>query len=238
MNIQTNNMPQSCRWAGRAPNCRTNSDCADGEVELTRDSWGDGSKCTLPGSKALCCTPPSKGADPLKQCKWFGTAPSCGGDGFCNDPAYPVQVTTGTGLGDNGEYCFSGKKVLCCPASNTYLGCKWSTGSICIGGCPSGKVQIASDGTGDQGGCFIGNHRNYCCDAPTTPAPDKPAALNGHWGSPKDEGCKSDGYRQWSSKLLDVDGSWEDACANHPAWIKDTYFLKPTSCDKSIFGIW
>lgn len=233
----TNKMPQSCRWAGKAPNCRTNSDCADGEEELTRDSWGDGSKCTT-GSKALCCIPPSKGADPLKQCKWFGTAPSCGGDGFCNDPGYPVQVTTGTGLGDNGEYCFSGNKVLCCPRSNTYLNCKWSTGAVCIGGCPSGKVQIASDGTGDQGGCFIGNHRIYCCDAPTTPAPDKPASLNGHWGSPKNEGCKSDGYRQWSSKLLDVDGSWEDACANHPAWIKNTYFLKPTSCDKSVFGIW
>ncbi|QRW11039.1 hypothetical protein RhiLY_10038 [Ceratobasidium sp. AG-Ba] len=28
------------------------------------------------------------------------------------------------------------------------------------------------------------------------------------------------------------------ACVAHPAMIKDTYFEQPTSCDKSVFGIW
>ncbi|KAG8722991.1 hypothetical protein FRC09_005227 [Ceratobasidium sp. 395] len=202
----SNNMPQSCRWAGGAPNCRTDGQCSTGEEELARDSHGDGAKC-LQGSKALCCVPPKQEADALKQCKWFGTAPSCGNDAFCNDPAYPVQVTTGKGQGGNGEYCFSGHKVLCCPASNTYLNCAWTGTSSCFtSSCSSGQVVIASDSEGDKGFCWIGNHRNYCCDAPTSPAPDKPPTQNGHWGSPKDEGCKSNGYRQWSSKLLDVSG--------------------------------
>ncbi|KAF8594968.1 hypothetical protein BDV93DRAFT_122313 [Ceratobasidium sp. AG-I] len=234
----SNNMPQKCRWAGEATNCRNKGQCDAGEEELARDSYGDGHKC-LEGSKALCCVPPKPVADALKQCKWFGTAPSCGGDGLCADPGYPVQVTYGSGLGGNGQYCSTGHKVLCCPAVDTYTDCKWEGGSLCIfSSCPAGKVSIASDNQGGGGGCWIGDHRNYCCNAPTTPAPDPPAQLNGHWGSPKDEGCKGNGYRQWSSKLLDISGSWEDACKSHPAWIKETFFLQPTSCDKSVFGIW
>ncbi|CAE6441266.1 unnamed protein product [Rhizoctonia solani] len=255
---RSNNQPQSCRWAGEAPNCRNENQCTAGEEELARDSSGDGAKC-LQSAKTLCCTPPKPVVDALKQCKWFGTAPSCGGDGLCADPGYPVQVTTGVGLGGNGQYCTSGHKVLCCPSENTYTDCKWEGGSTCIfSSCPAGKTSVATDGQGDQGLCWFGSRRNYCCNTPTAPAPDPPAALNGHWGSPKvsptffrlkykvfvlisvgkDEGCKDDGYRQWSSKLLDISGSWEDACKNHPAFIKSFYFTKPTSCDKSVFGIW
>ncbi|QRW14045.1 chitinase [Ceratobasidium sp. AG-Ba] len=196
----TNEMPQSCRWAGNAPNCLKDNNCAVGEIELTRDSSGDGSKANGLGQhhRAVMVSamiphiqfkvgfiPEQKLIDLYSRCSynWYG-------------------------LGGNGEHCFSGRKVLCCPASNTYLGCKWTSGSICAFiACSNGQVQIASDGTGDQGRCVIGNHRNYCCDAPTIPAPDKPAELNGHWGSPKNEGCKSSGYRQWSSKLLDISGS-------------------------------
>ncbi|GAB1527685.1 hypothetical protein RhiTH_010873 [Rhizoctonia solani] len=222
----SNNMPQSCRWAGDPPNCRTKGYCNSDEEEVTRDKYGSGSSMCTQGDRPLCCTPKkTEAADPLKLCKWFGTAPGCS-DGFCNDPAYPVQVTTGSGLGGNGQYCAFNRKVLCCPSSNTYLDCEWVGGAACISTkCPSGKVSIASDAEG--GG-----------EKPTGPVPDKPPTQNGHWGSLTDEGCKSDGYRQWSSKLLDISGSWEEACANHPAVIKDTYFLKPTSCDKSVFGIW
>ncbi|QRW23671.1 chitinase [Rhizoctonia solani] len=235
----SNNMPQSCRWAGDPPNCRTKGYCNSDEEEVTRDKYGSGSSMCTQGDRPLCCTPKkTEAADPLKLCKWFGTAPGCS-DGFCNDPAYPVQVTTGSGLGGNGQYCAFNRKVLCCPSSNTYLDCEWVGGAACISTkCPSGKVSIASDAEGGGDICWIGTHRNYCCRKPTGPVPDKPPTQNGHWGSLTDEGCKSDGYRQWSSKLLDISGSWEEACANHPAVIKDTYFLKPTSCDKSVFGIW
>ncbi|CEL61305.1 Chitotriosidase-1 OS=Homo sapiens GN=CHIT1 PE=1 SV=1 [Rhizoctonia solani AG-1 IB] len=99
----SNSQPQSCRWAGEAPNCRNENQCTAGEEELARDSSGDGAKC-LQSAKTLCCTPPKPVVDALKQCKWFGTSPSCGGDGLCADPGYPVQVTTGVGLGGNGNY--------------------------------------------------------------------------------------------------------------------------------------
>ncbi|KAG8703974.1 hypothetical protein FRC09_003842, partial [Ceratobasidium sp. 395] len=233
----SNNMPDSCRWAGDSPNCRPKGQCNTNEEEITRDKYGSGSSMCTQGDKALCCVPKkTEAADPLKLCKWFGTAPGCS-DAFCNDPA--TSVTTGNGLGGNGQYCLTNHKVLCCPSSNTYLDCEWSGGSTCFSSsCPSGKVAIASDSEGGGRVCWFGDHRNYCCRKPTTPVPDKTPELNGHWGSLKDEGCKSNGYRQWSSKLLDVSGSWENACANHPAVIKDTYFLEPTSCDKSVFGIW
>ncbi|CAE6458092.1 unnamed protein product [Rhizoctonia solani] len=40
----SDNMPQSCRWAGSAPNCETLGKCGDGEEELARDSYGGGDK--------------------------------------------------------------------------------------------------------------------------------------------------------------------------------------------------
>ncbi|KAG8793497.1 hypothetical protein FRC12_002540 [Ceratobasidium sp. 428] len=40
-------MPQSCRWAGGAPNCRNDGQCSTGEEELARDSHGDGAKVIL-----------------------------------------------------------------------------------------------------------------------------------------------------------------------------------------------
>ncbi|KAL0950100.1 hypothetical protein HGRIS_010101 [Hohenbuehelia grisea] len=233
----SNDMPQSCRWAGDAPNCR--GDCTEGEEEVTTDRYGGSSSmCTL-GYKTLCCIPKKREtADPLKLCKWFGEAPRCS-DGFCSDPAYPVQATIGSGSGGNGDFCGSGHKAFCCPSSNTYLDCEWTGGSTCFStACPAGKVAITSDSQGGGRACWFGSSRKYCCRKPTEPLPNKPPEQNGHWGAPSDEGCQGDGYRQWSSKLIDVSGSWQEACANHPAIIKGTYFIRPTTCDKSIFGIW
>ncbi|KAG9123114.1 hypothetical protein FRC07_000217 [Ceratobasidium sp. 392] len=205
---QSNNMPGSCRWAGGAPNCDTLGKCADGEEELVKDDYGGGGEKCTKGKKKLCCTTPRSAGDALKQCKWSGTAPGCGGDALCADPGYPVQVTTGHGGGGNGEYCFSGHKVFCCPSENTYKRCSWKGGWSCINPkCDNGQSAITIDTIGDGGICWFGDHRTYCCDTPTTPAPPPPAQLNGHWGSPKDEGCKGNGFRQWSSKLLDINGN-------------------------------
>ncbi|QRW11038.1 chitinase [Ceratobasidium sp. AG-Ba] len=97
----SDNMPQSCRWAGTAPNCeilgqwydislkcetyRLMWSSGDGEEELARDKYGGGDMCTK-GKKALCCLTPIGSGDALKQCKWFGTAPGCGDDALCADP--------------------------------------------------------------------------------------------------------------------------------------------------------
>ncbi|KAF8676563.1 hypothetical protein RHS04_06491 [Rhizoctonia solani] len=185
----SNNMPQSCRWAGDPPNCRTKGYCNSDEEEVTRDKYGSGSSMCTQGDRPLCCTPKkTEAADPLKLCKWFGTAPGCS-DGFCNDPAYPVQVTTGSGLGGNGQYCAFNRKVLCCPSSNTYLDCEWVGGAACISTkCPSGKVSIASDAEG-----------------------------GGEMKAAKAMGIVS-------GALL--------------GRISDGAVQKPTSCDKSVFGIW
>ncbi|KAF8750314.1 hypothetical protein RHS01_09455 [Rhizoctonia solani] len=184
---EIDNLQHPSRWAGDPPNCRTKGYCNSDEEEVTRDNT------VVDPPWPLCCTPKkTEAADPLKLCKWFGTAPGCS-DGFCNDPAYPVQVTTGSGLGGNGQYCAFNRKVLCCPSSNTYLDCEWVGGAACISTkCPSGKVSIASDAEGG-------------------------------------------GEMKAAKAMGIVSGA---ACANHPAVIKDTYFLKPTSCDKSVFGIW
>lgn len=43
-----------------------------------------------------------------------------------------------------------------------------------------------------------------------------------HWGNFKDDGCKSRGFRQYSSVLYDIakGQSWEDWCRHFPADIK------------------
>ncbi|KAG9123023.1 hypothetical protein FRC07_000343, partial [Ceratobasidium sp. 392] len=253
----SDNMPQSCRWAGSAPNCETLGKCGDGEEELARDSYGGGEKCTK-GKKALCCLTPIGSGDALKQCKWFGTAPGCGGDALCADPGYPVQVTTGHGGSGNGDPCWSGHKVLCCPSATTYTGFGREAGVVSTPAATKARSLLHKTVTeikGFAGLALIGiivamrlhvqlHHLQYVIRLESANTDGRlffsfqQTQLNGHWGSPKDEGCKGNGFRQWSSKLLDVSGDWTKACVGHPAIIKDTYFEQPTSCDKSIFGIW
>ncbi|KAJ8078102.1 hypothetical protein PM082_000308 [Marasmius tenuissimus] len=64
-------------------------------------------------------------------------------------------------------------------------------------------------------------------------------SCKGTWGDLKDNGCAdTTGRREWSSKLFDIIGSWEDACNNRDATVDDEYFSKPTRCEKHITGIW
>lgn len=64
-------------------------------------------------------------------------------------------------------------------------------------------------------------------------------ACKGSWGDFKDNGCSDTlGRREWSSKLFDIIGSWEDACNSRDATVEDEYFEVPTKCEKHITGIW
>ncbi|KAF5371971.1 hypothetical protein D9615_008102 [Tricholomella constricta] len=61
----------------------------------------------------------------------------------------------------------------------------------------------------------------------------------GTWGNLKDNGCADEpGKREWSSKLLDIVGSWEDACNTRDNTVEDEYFATPSVCEKHITGIW
>ncbi|KAF8074509.1 hypothetical protein FPV67DRAFT_584750 [Lyophyllum atratum] len=67
--------------------------------------------------------------------------------------------------------------------------------------------------------------------------PDK--SCSGNWGSMKDNGCADTrGKREWSSKLFDIVGGWEEACAARDNTVEDEYFSTPTKCEKHITGIW
>jgi hypothetical protein len=61
---------------------------------------------------------------------------------------------------------------------------------------------------------------------------DKLYSCKGTWGDNKDNGCSSDkkyfGKREYSSKLFDISGSWEDACNARENTVGDEYFSKPT----------
>ncbi|KAJ3505091.1 hypothetical protein NLJ89_g7596 [Agrocybe chaxingu] len=65
------------------------------------------------------------------------------------------------------------------------------------------------------------------------------SSCSGKWGDLKDNGCADTlGKREYSSKLFDIIGSWEDACAVRDHEVEDEYFSKPTKCEKHITGIW
>ena len=52
----------------------------------------------------------------------------------------------------------------------------------------------------------------------------------------RDNGCLDTlGRREWSSKLFDIVGSWEEACNNRDATVGDEYFDKPMSVAHSDF---
>jgi GH18 family chitinase len=62
---------------------------------------------------------------------------------------------------------------------------------------------------------------------------------DGLWGEFKADNCTGYGLRQYSARLWDIQGSWEDACHNAPAVIKGQRFDKPNRCvNKGISGIW
>ncbi|KAF5372023.1 hypothetical protein D9615_008091 [Tricholomella constricta] len=61
----------------------------------------------------------------------------------------------------------------------------------------------------------------------------------GTWGDLKDNGCADEpGKREWSSKLLNIVGSWEGACNSRDNIVGDEYFATPSVCEKHITGIW
>ncbi|KAJ7022344.1 hypothetical protein C8F04DRAFT_1138236 [Mycena alexandri] len=96
-------------------------------------------------------------------CAWQGTAPFC--DGECPS-SYSYRAAVGRGGCDNGDYCATGQKVLCCTASPGN-NCQWyGTAPFCSGECPSGKYQVgASDDAGDGSTCGTGC-KVFCCDSP------------------------------------------------------------------------
>jgi hypothetical protein len=59
------------------------------------------------------------------------------------------------------------------------------------------------------------------------------------WGEFRADHCTGYGLRQYSARLWDIQGSWEDACDNAPAVIKRQRFDKPNRCvNKGVSGIW
>jgi hypothetical protein len=59
------------------------------------------------------------------------------------------------------------------------------------------------------------------------------------WGEFKADNCTGYGLRQYSARLWDIQGSWEDACHNAPAVIKGQRFDKPNRCvNKGLSGMW
>ncbi|KAJ7711456.1 hypothetical protein B0H16DRAFT_1546163 [Mycena metata] len=94
-------------------------------------------------------------------CAWQGTAPACAGE--CPS-SHPSRVAVGRGGCDNGDYCLTGQKVLCC-TSSPGDNCQWyGSAPFCGGECPSGKYQVgASDDAGDGSTCATGC-KVFCCD--------------------------------------------------------------------------
>ncbi|MCO5562242.1 hypothetical protein L7F22_015868 [Adiantum nelumboides] len=63
---------------------------------------------------------------------------------------------------------------------------------------------------------------------------------NPNWGSFKDDGCKGDGRRQFSSLLWDIPSgqSWEDWCAKSWAIVDGVFFFQPSRCVNTVLNIW
>ena len=56
------------------------------------------------------------------------------------------------------------------------------------------------------------------------------------WGAFKKDKPSADGKTtQYSARLWDIEGSWEDACEKAPAVIRGQYFPRPTRCRKRRF---
>ncbi|MDZ8224746.1 hypothetical protein [Nostoc sp. ChiVER01] len=60
---------------------------------------------------------------------------------------------------------------------------------------------------------------------------------NPTWGEFKEENCTWYGSKQYSAQLLDIKGSWEEACNNASAVIKGQWFDRPTRIVKSTLGL-
>ncbi|KAH7429821.1 hypothetical protein KP509_09G067800 [Ceratopteris richardii] len=66
------------------------------------------------------------------------------------------------------------------------------------------------------------------------------ATCDPNWGSFKDDGCKGDGRRQFSSVLWDIPSgeSWEKWCAEAWAEVDGVFFLQPSRCVNKILNMW
>src|SRR2546425_10235523 len=63
--------------------------------------------------------------------------------------------------------------------------------------------------------------------------------LAANWGTFQKDQCRAPGTRQYSSKLLNVSGSWEAACTSTSATVAGQSFSSPTRCvNKGAFGMW
>ena len=59
------------------------------------------------------------------------------------------------------------------------------------------------------------------------------------WGDFQKDQCLRAGIRQYSSRLWNISGSWEQACASTPATVAGQAFARPTRCvNKGVFGMW
>jgi hypothetical protein len=58
------------------------------------------------------------------------------------------------------------------------------------------------------------------------------------WGEFKKDGCTGYGCRQYSARLWDIKGSWEEACNDASAVIKGQWFDRPTRCVNKTVAMW
>lgn len=66
------------------------------------------------------------------------------------------------------------------------------------------------------------------------------SSCNPNWGSFRNDGCKGDGRRQFSSVLWDIPRgqSWEDWCSQSWAEVDGVFFFKPSRCVNNVLNMW
>lgn len=58
------------------------------------------------------------------------------------------------------------------------------------------------------------------------------------WSNWKADGCAAPGKREWYAKLMNIVGSWEEACAHMPVrWKDGTIFPQPMKCYTDWTGV-
>ncbi|KAI1412614.1 glycosyl hydrolases family 18-domain-containing protein [Hypoxylon sp. FL1857] len=181
--------PKDCTWRGSAPSC--NGHCADDEVAVELNRWGDGKYCEN-GNKAYCCK--SKAVE--NTCYWSSIGGSCkkGDQPLTFAGTFLETVADIMSLGGLFGQVLSDfldgidmdlRKLYCCPSDmmKQWQNCNWhgEPGSCFDNHCDTGhQVQLTSSDYGAGQSCAprLERTRVFCCDPAKGKSPFLPVPLD------------------------------------------------------------